>query len=83
MIPGESINRYKNCIICGNSIEFDHHFGRCWECVCKERLKYYEEGLKIYEKLEKKDEYNIYKSMVKETKKEIEKWKLEIEFIRD
>lgn len=78
MIPGESINRYKNCIICGNSIEFDHHFGRCWECICKERLKYYEEGLKRYEKFEKKDE--LYKSMIK---KEIEKWKLEIESIHD
>lgn len=62
----------KNCTICGNSIGFDHHFGRCWKCVCKERLNYYEEGLKIYEKHDNKH-------MIDKTKKEIEQWKTEID----
>lgn len=71
MKPGDSIGKHKNCRICNKSIEYDHHFGRCWECVCKERLKYYEDGLKIYEK-------NCNLQMIEKTKKEIEQWNKEL-----
>ena len=76
MKPGDGINKHKNCLSCGDFIEYDHHFGRCWKCVCKERLKYYEEGLKIYERL-----HNKY--MIERTKNEIERWRSELKSIQE
>ena len=84
VIPGDEINKYKNCIICGGPIEFDHHYGKCWKCVCKGRLEYYKESLRIYEKRLsncKDKERNLYEDMVGRTKKEIEQWTNAIEKI--